>query len=157
MADKLRVLFVDDDPAAVRLYRSYLAADGHEVVIAASGIEGVEASEREPFDVVVMDLNMPGLDGWMSMSLIRARRPKLPVVVLTGSTGRDLEQRAAKAGAAGFLSKPCPPETCCAPSSAPPPALANQFSRAKRRALAAENFGARPQRRRERTSEYVTD
>jgi two-component system response regulator FlrC len=110
MAEKLRVLFVDDDPAAGRLYKSHLAAEGHEVVLATSGIEGVEASERQPFDVVIMDLNMPGLDGWMSMSLIRARRPNLPVVVLTGSTGRDLEQRAAKAGAAGFLSKPCPPE-----------------------------------------------
>jgi two-component system, chemotaxis family, chemotaxis protein CheY len=110
MAEKLRVLFVDDDPAAARLYRSHLTADGHEVVVAHSGIEGVEATERGQFDVVVMDLNMPGLDGWMSMSLIRARRPKLPVVVLTGDTGKDLEARARTAGAAGFLTKPCQPD-----------------------------------------------
>jgi CheY-like chemotaxis protein len=110
MAEKLRVLFVDDDPAAARLYKSYLAADGHEVVVANSGIEGVEATERGQFDVVVMDLNMPGLDGWMSMSLIKARRPKLPVVVLTGDTGKDLESRAKTAGAAGFLTKPAPPD-----------------------------------------------
>jgi CheY-like chemotaxis protein len=110
MAEKLRVLFVDDDPAAARLYRSYLAAEGHEVVVATSGIEGVEATERDKFDVVVMDLNMPGLDGWMSMSLIKARRPKLPVVVLTGDRGNDLESRAKTAGAAGFLVKPCPPD-----------------------------------------------
>jgi CheY-like chemotaxis protein len=110
MAEKLRVLFVDDDPAAVRLYRNYLAAEGWEVVAAESGIEAVEAAEREPFDVVIMDLNMPGLDGWMSMSLIKARRPKLPVVVLTGDTGKDLEARAKTAGAAGFLTKPCKPE-----------------------------------------------
>jgi CheY-like chemotaxis protein len=110
MAAKLRVLFVDDDPAATRLYKSYLVADGHDVVVANSGIEGVEATERNPFDVVVMDLNMPGLDGWMSMSLIKARRPKLPVVVLTGDPGKDLEQRANRAGAAGFLTKPCPPD-----------------------------------------------
>ena len=110
MAEKLRVLFVDDDPAASRLYKSYLSAEGHEVVIADSGIEAVEATERNTFDVVVMDLNMPGLDGWMSMSLIKARRPRLPVVVLTGDPGRDLEQRAKTAGAAGFLSKPCQPD-----------------------------------------------
>jgi len=110
MADKLRVLFVDDDPAAARLYKSYLVADGHDVVVANSGIEGVEATERNQFDVVVMDLNMPGLDGWMSMSLIKARRPRLPVVVLTGDPGRDLEQRAKTAGAAGFLTKPCQPD-----------------------------------------------
>jgi len=110
MAEKLRVLFVDDDPAASRLYKSYLTAEGHEVVIADSGIEAVEATERNTFDVVVMDLNMPGLDGWMSMSLIKARRPKLPVVVLTGDTGKDLETRAKTAGAAGFLTKPCQPD-----------------------------------------------
>lgn len=110
MADKLRVLFVDDDPAAARLYKSYLVADGHEVLVAGSGIEGVEATERDRFDVVVMDLNMPGLDGWMSMSLIKARRPKLPVVVLTGDVGKDLESRAKTAGAAGFLTKPCQPD-----------------------------------------------
>ena len=110
MAEKLRVLFVDDDPAASRLYKSYLNAEGHEVVIADSGIEAVEATERNTFDVVVMDLNMPGLDGWMSMSLIKARRPKLPVVVLTGDTGKDLETRAKTAGAAGFLTKPCQPD-----------------------------------------------
>ncbi len=110
MAEKLRVLFVDDDPAAARLYRSYLAAEGHEVAVATSGIEGVEATERDKYDVVVMDLNMPGLDGWMSMSLIKARRPKLPVVVLTGDSAGDLEQRARTAGAAGFLVKPCAPD-----------------------------------------------
>lgn len=110
MAEKLRVLFVDDDPAAARLYKSYLAADGHEVIVADSGIEAVEATERSPFDVVVMDLNMPGLDGWMSMSLIKARRPKLPVVVLTGDIGKDLESRAKTAGAAGYLTKPCQPD-----------------------------------------------
>jgi len=44
MAEKLRVLFVDDDPAAARLYKSYLVADGHEVIVADSGIEAVEAT-----------------------------------------------------------------------------------------------------------------
>ena len=47
---------------------------------------------------------------WMSMSLIKARRPKLPVVVLTGEVGKDLEARAKTAGAAGFLTKPCQPD-----------------------------------------------
>jgi two-component system C4-dicarboxylate transport response regulator DctD len=73
-------------------------------------LDGVEASEKQPFDVVVMDLNMPGLDGWMAMSLIRARRPNLPTIILTGNTGADLEVRAKNAGAAAFLNKPCPPD-----------------------------------------------
>jgi CheY-like chemotaxis protein len=107
---RARILFVDDDPAAQKLYRAYLVGEGYEVVIASSGLDGVEASEKQPFDVVVMDLNMPGLDGWMAMSLIRARRPNLPTIILTGNTGADLEVRAKNAGAAAFLNKPCPPE-----------------------------------------------
>jgi CheY-like chemotaxis protein len=107
-----RILLVDDDPAARKLYRANLAAGGHQVQEAGTGIEAVEAVERatpEAFDVVLMDLNMPGLDGWMAMSLIRARRPRLPVIILTATTGADLKERARNAGAADFLSKPCPP------------------------------------------------
>jgi two-component system chemotaxis response regulator CheY len=107
---KGRILFVDDDPAAQKLYRAYLQSEGFEVVVASSGLDGVEASEKQAFDAVVMDLNMPGLDGWMAMSLIRARRPTLPAVILSGNTGADLEARARTAGAAAFLSKPCPPD-----------------------------------------------
>jgi CheY-like chemotaxis protein len=105
-----RILIVDDDAAAQRLYRTYLTSEGHEVECASSGLEGVEASERSSFDAVVMDLNMPGLDGWMAMSLIRARRPQLPILILTGDANPDLEQRAQTAGAASFLIKPCTPK-----------------------------------------------
>src|SRR6478672_5408451 len=107
---KGRILFVDDDPGAQKLYRAYLQGEGYEVVTASSGLDGVEASEKQPFDLVVMDLNMPGLDGWMAMSLIRARRPNLPTVILTANSGADLETRAKNAGAAAFLTKPCPPD-----------------------------------------------
>jgi CheY-like chemotaxis protein len=57
-----------------------------------------------------MDLAMPGLDGWMAISLLRARCPSTPVVILTNSSGAEVEQQALHAGAAAFLSKPCAPE-----------------------------------------------
>jgi two-component system response regulator FlrC len=104
-----RILVVDDDPLARRLVRTNLQAGGHEVEEAGSGIEAVERCEARAFDLVIMDLNMPGLDGWMAISLIRARRPSLPVVILTAMTGADLKQRAETAGAAGFLAKPAQP------------------------------------------------
>jgi CheY-like chemotaxis protein len=107
MTGKRRVLVVDDDAGAVKMYCRFLEQAGYETSSADSGIGAVERAERETFDAVVMDLNMPGLDGWMALSLIRARRPGVPVVILTGSTGSDLEARAATAGAAGFLTKPC--------------------------------------------------
>jgi CheY-like chemotaxis protein len=107
---KGRVLFVDDDPGAQKLYRAYLQGEGYEVVTASSGLDGVEASEKQAFDAVIMDLNMPGLDGWMAMSLIRARHPHLPTLILSANSGADLEARARNAGAAAFLSKPCTPD-----------------------------------------------
>lgn len=106
-----RVLLVDDDAAARKLYRTQLVASGYEVMEAASGIEAVETSEKGNFHAVLMDLNMPGLDGWMAMSLIKARRPALPIIILTAMTEGDLEARAKTAGAAGFLTKPCTSDT----------------------------------------------
>lgn len=103
-----RVLIVDDDQSAQRLYRGFLASEGYEVICASSGLDGVEATEKQAFDAVVMDLNMPGLDGWMAMSLIRARRPDLPIVILTADAREELELRARTAGAAAFIAKPCP-------------------------------------------------
>lgn len=105
-----RILIVDDDAASQKLYRTFLQSEGHEVETAGSGLEGVESTEKIAFDAVVMDLNMPGLDGWMAMSLIRARRPNLPILILTGDHGQDLEERARVAGAAAFLIKPCTPK-----------------------------------------------
>jgi two-component system response regulator FlrC len=98
---------VDDDPDAARLYRAMLASDGHEVVTLDSGIDAVEAVEREAFDLVITDFNMPGIKGDVTLSLLRARRPELPVVILTSEPSPTVERRARDAGAAAFLHKPC--------------------------------------------------
>jgi CheY-like chemotaxis protein len=99
------VLVVDDDAATRRLYSAFLAKDA-EVVSADTGVGAVELIDQRPADVVIMDLNMPGLDGWMAMSLIRARCPQVPFVIVTSQTDPDLESRARHAGATGFLRKP---------------------------------------------------
>jgi len=106
----VRILLVDDDPAAARLYRSMLLNEGHEVVVLDSGIDAVEAASAAPFDLVLTDLNMPGIKGDVTLSLLRARAPNLPVVVLTSETSTAVEKRARDAGATAFLRKPCPAE-----------------------------------------------
>ena len=108
----MRILLVDDDPAATRLYRAMLASDGHEVVVFDSGIDAVEAAERERdrLDLVITDFNMPGIKGDVTLSLLRARLPELPVVILTSEPSPTVERRARDAGAAAFLRKPCSPE-----------------------------------------------
>ncbi len=99
------VLVVDDDAATCRLYAGMLGGE-HDVITADSGLAAVEQVEAHAIDLVIMDLNMPGLDGWMAISLIRARRPALPFLIATSNMDPGLEQRARQAGAAGFLRKP---------------------------------------------------
>ena len=106
----MRILLVDDVPDAIRLYRTLLTKDGHEVVTFDSGIDAVEATERERFDVAITDFNMPGIKGDTTLSLMRARSPQLPVVVLTSESSAQVERKARAAGAAAFLRKPCPAE-----------------------------------------------
>jgi CheY-like chemotaxis protein len=103
-----RVLIVDDDAATRRLYGAFLRSKGIEVHEAESGIEAVQKVEASSFDLVLMDLDMPGIDGWMAISLIRARLPLLPMVILTGLTGNDFKDRATKLGVHEILHKPCP-------------------------------------------------
>ena len=108
----MRILLVDDDPAATRLYRTMLANEGHEVLVFDSGVDAVEAAEREGarLDLVITDFNMPGIKGDVTLSLLRARLPELPVVILTSEPSPTVERRARDAGAAAFLRKPCSAE-----------------------------------------------
>lgn len=87
-----------------------LVNDGHEVVALDSGIDAVEAAAAQPFDLVLTDFNMPGIKGDVTLSLLRARMPTLPVIIMTSETSVSLEKRAREAGAAAFLRKPCTPE-----------------------------------------------
>lgn len=76
-----RVLIVDDEPSLRLLYERDLAADGHEVVSAASAPEALSRIESERPDLVVLDIRMPGMDGLDALSRILERHPKLPVVL----------------------------------------------------------------------------
>lgn len=107
----VRILLVDDDPSATRLYRTMLANAGHDVVTLDSGVDAVEAAARERFDVVVTDFHMPGIKGDVTLSLLRTRQPQLPVVILTSEASVTIERHARDAGAAAFLRKPCNVET----------------------------------------------
>jgi CheY-like chemotaxis protein len=106
----VRILLVDDDPDATRLYRAMLTNGGHDVVSVDSGIDAVEVAAQERFDLVITDFNMPGIKGDVTLSLLRARVPDLPVVILTSEPRPTVEKRARAAGAAAFLRKPCPAE-----------------------------------------------
>lgn len=103
-----------------------LVNEGHDVSTVDSGIDAVELAAREPFDLVITDFNMPGLKGDVTLSLLRARVPDLPVVVLTSEPSPLVEKRARDAGASAFLRKPCSPDV-----------LARTVARARKKPTAA--------------------
>jgi DNA-binding NtrC family response regulator len=100
------VLVVDDDPAVGKVLGALLRQDGLEAEHVASGAEALQALEARPFEVVVTDVRMPGMDGMELLDRVKRRWPELPVVVLTAFGSVELGVEAMKAGAADFITKP---------------------------------------------------
>ena len=106
-----RLLIVDDNPALREQYAYDLARlGGHEVLQAADGAEGLRVLETEPVDCVVLDLEMPGIDGFGVLRGLREKEIDVPVVVYTGTGDFDRCIRAVRLGAYGFVDKDEPVE-----------------------------------------------
>ena len=105
------VLVVDGSELNRSLAKSTLEAEGHRVVLAASGAEGIAAFEREPPDCVLLDVRMPDIDGFTVCEHIRslAGGADIPVVFFTASRDVETFDRALRAGADDFLTKPLRP------------------------------------------------
>jgi len=100
----MHVLVVDDDPAIREILAIALEDEGHEVSTAEHGAEAlVRVDERTP-DLVLLDLNMPVLNGWETHARLRARSPRIPVVYMTA--GNVARKEAETHQADGFLPKP---------------------------------------------------
>jgi CheY-like chemotaxis protein len=102
-----RVLIADDDPQMRRLIRSVLQRDGFEVVEAVDGLDALDLTEKGGIDLVILDLDMPRLDGLGVLEELRAqvRTACLPVIILTAQHG-ETEEKALDLGANDYLSKP---------------------------------------------------
>jgi adenylate cyclase len=102
-----RILVVDDTPANVRLLQAVLHPRGYEVLTAGSGPEALEAVTRDSPDLVLLDVVMPGMDGYEVCRRLRATHPgaALPVVMITAS-GNEQKLEALEAGADDFIAKP---------------------------------------------------
>src|SRR5215472_16114372 len=100
------VLVVDDEPSLRKVLRTSLSASGFTVEEARNGEEAVTAVQMHGFDLVVLDINMPGMGGVEACQKIREHSPRVGIVMLTV---RDLEEdkvRALEAGADDYVSKP---------------------------------------------------
>ena len=88
-----RVLLAEDEPLAALVLEEVLTDMGHEVMLAGDGQAALELAAQRPFDVLVTDLAMPRLPGWELIPRLRASRPELPVVVMTGYLAPGMAER----------------------------------------------------------------
>ncbi len=105
---KTRILIIDDDVGFRDLLRIHLSAAGYQVQVAEDGVTGGRALLANTPDLIVSDLNMPFLDGFELLSLLRsdAETAKIPVILLSGRSDGDTMAKAVELGAADFLTKP---------------------------------------------------
>ncbi len=105
-----RILIIDD-AATVRMYhRGILEGAGYDVVEAVNGIEAMEKTLREPFDLYLVDINMPKQDGYSFLSDLRGRElPQTPAIMISTEAAAGDRSRAYAAGANLYLIKPVKP------------------------------------------------
>jgi DNA-binding NtrC family response regulator len=101
-----RALIVDDDKSMVKTLSDVLQFKGWEVATAYSGSEAVAAASARPFDVVLMDIKMPGMDGVDAFKAIKAKRPGIKVVLMTAYAAQDRVAEAEREGVLRVLPKP---------------------------------------------------
>lgn len=101
-----KVLLVDDEEEFVETLAERMRTRGMEVSTTGSGAEALDRVDEEDFDVVVLDLMMPGIDGLEALKRIKRRRPDIQVVLLTGHATVEKGVEAIKEGALEFLEKP---------------------------------------------------
>ena len=106
------VLVVDDDVNTREAYAEYLCLNGFEAVTAGSGLEALDLAHSAPPDVVLLDAELPDIDGWTVLRKLKAdpHTFAIPVVLLTGHTLPADYARARACGADALISKPCVPD-----------------------------------------------
>jgi len=107
-----KILVIEDDPAFQDLVRQVLEPAGHSIEIALDGEEGLRRLWAQPSDLVVLDVNLPGMNGFVVCSALR-REPataRLPILMLTVDTKPQDQKKGLSSGADDYLGKPFKPE-----------------------------------------------
>ena len=108
-----RILVVEDNEANLYLIRFILEKSGYEVIEAREGAVGVELAIKEKPDLIIMDLQLPDIDGLEATKRIRASEAdgKIPIVALTSYAMAGDREKALAAGCTGYIEKPINPDT----------------------------------------------
>ena len=110
MTDKNRILIVDDDDVVRRSYLRSLESISCQVAAASDGEEALQTMEQSPFDVVLLDIRMPGQDGLSVLRTIKQKWPESEVVIITGYPTVDSAKEAVRLGAYDYVAKPVGPQ-----------------------------------------------
>ncbi len=105
-----RILLVDDEDRFRTNLQKLLTAEGLAVSARSSGAEALEELRRQPYDVIVLDIRMPGMDGLTTLREIKQIDPEAEVIILTGHASLDAAMEIIKLGGYDYLMKPCPLE-----------------------------------------------
>ena len=137
-----KILIVDDDGAVRATIRILLERAGHDVVVAGDGHKGLAIFEAGDFDLLFLDIYMPGMDGLETMRLIHLQQPRTPIIVISGKpmgsdSGPDFLTMATKLGAVSSLQKPFKPAALLA-------AVADCLDAAKRASATAADIASGP-------------
>ena len=110
MNEKANILIVDDEEVVRRSHLRSLASAGCNAQAAGDGNEALRVMEQNPFDVILLDLRMPGLDGMDVLKTIKERWPDSEVVVITGYPTIESAKESVRLGAFNYLAKPVGPD-----------------------------------------------
>lgn len=108
-----KILVVEDNEINMYLCSRILKSSGYEVIEARSGEEGVELTIKEKPDLIIMDIQLPGIDGLEATKKIRESKAveKIPIIALSSYAMAGDREKALKAGCTGYIEKPINPET----------------------------------------------
>lgn len=108
MESKIKVLYVEDNEENTLLVRRILEAKGYQVLEAGNGLAGIEAAERERPDLILMDINLPDMDGYAAATKIKNMKgfENIPIIALTANVMKGDRERTLAAGCDGYIPKP---------------------------------------------------
>jgi DNA-binding NtrC family response regulator len=102
----VRILIIEDDKEMRSLLKDILNEEGFETESVSNGSDGLQELTKEPFDLVITDIRMPGLTGLDILPVIKRLQPDASVIVITAFGNEEVYRRSFEKGAAGYLEKP---------------------------------------------------
>jgi len=104
------ILIIDDDPGIRLGFREALRAAGFQVESAEDGQEGLKATMKRDFDLILLDVFMPNMNGLDCIRALKISRPEVPVIIITANEESEIAKQAFKCGARDLIPKPVPNE-----------------------------------------------